>query len=135
MPEQHTILGGKVHVYKRPNSSLWQCSSYFAGKKRRTSTKEESLSKAKEIAEDRYLQLRGKLLAGEIKSEKTFGEVSEHYLREYDIITQDNATNDTWTASTGDVADACYLFSVTSAFQRLQRAISRTTGFTDTRKQ
>jgi hypothetical protein len=23
MPEQHTILGGKVYVYKRPNSSLW----------------------------------------------------------------------------------------------------------------
>jgi hypothetical protein len=49
MPEQHTILGGKVHVYKRPNSSLWQCSSYFAGKNRRTSTKEESLSKAKYV--------------------------------------------------------------------------------------
>jgi len=28
------------------------CSSYFAGKNRPTSTKEESLSKAKEIAED-----------------------------------------------------------------------------------
>jgi hypothetical protein len=36
MPEQHTILGGKVYIYKRPNSSLWQC--YFAGKNRRTST-------------------------------------------------------------------------------------------------
>jgi len=46
MPEQQTILGGKVHVYKRPNSALWQCSSYFAGKNRRTSTtKEESLSR------------------------------------------------------------------------------------------
>jgi hypothetical protein len=88
MPEQHTILGGKVHLYKRPNSSLWQCSSYFAGRNRRTSTKEDSLSKAKEIAEDWYLQLRGKLRAGEIKSEKTFREVSEQYLREYDIITQ-----------------------------------------------
>ena len=33
MPEQHTILAGKVHVYKRPNSSLWQCSTYFAGQK------------------------------------------------------------------------------------------------------
>ena len=88
MPEQHTILGGKVHVYKRPNSSLWQCSSYFVGKNRRTSTKEESLSKAKKIAEDWYLQLRGKLRAGEIKSEKTFRAVSEQYLREYDIITQ-----------------------------------------------
>jgi integrase len=88
MPEQHSILGGKVHVYKRPNSSLWQCSSYFAGKNRRTSTKEESLSKAKEIAEDWYLQLRGKLRGGEIKNEKTFRDVSQHYLHEYDIMTQ-----------------------------------------------
>jgi integrase len=88
MAEQYSILGGKVHVYKRPNSSLWQCSSYFAGKNRRTSTKEESLSKAKEIAEDWYLQLRGKLRSGEIKTEKTFREASEQYLREYDIITR-----------------------------------------------
>jgi integrase len=88
MPEQYDILGGKVHVYKRPNSSHWQCSSYFAGKNRRTSTKEDSLSKAKEIAEDWYLQLRGKLRNGEIKTEKTFREASEQYLREYDIITQ-----------------------------------------------
>ncbi len=88
MAEQYDILGGKVHVYKRPNSSHWQCSSYFAGKNRRTSTKEDSLSKAKEIAEDWYLQLRGKLRNGEIKTEKTFREASEQYLREYDIITQ-----------------------------------------------
>jgi hypothetical protein len=32
---------------------------------------------------------------------------------------RDNATNDTWTASTGDVADAWYVFSATSAFQRI----------------
>jgi len=83
--EHHTILGGKVHVYKRPNSGCWQCSSYLGRKNRRTSTKEESLSKAKEIAEDWYLQLRG----GEIKTEKTFGEASEQFLREYDLITQD----------------------------------------------
>jgi len=94
MPEQYSILGGKVHVYKRPNSSLWQCSSYFAGKNRRTSTKEESLSKAKEIAEDWYLQLRGKLLTGEIKTEKTFREASELFLREYDIITQGQRSKD-----------------------------------------
>jgi hypothetical protein len=30
MPEQHTILGGKVYVYKRPNSSLWLCSSLIS---------------------------------------------------------------------------------------------------------
>lgn len=88
MTEQHTILGGKVHVYKRPNSDCWQCSSYLAGRNRRKSTKEESLSKAKEFAEDWYLQLRGKLRSGEIKTEKTFREASEQFLREYDIITQ-----------------------------------------------
>src|SRR6202158_3067668 len=88
MAEQFTIMGGKVHVYKRPNSTLWQCSSYFAGKNRRTSTKEESLSKAKAVAEDWYLQLHGKLRSGEIKKEKNFREASELYLREYDIITQ-----------------------------------------------
>jgi hypothetical protein len=88
MAEQHTILGGKVYFYKRPNSSRWQCSSFFAGKNRRTSTKEESLSKAKEIAEDWYLQLRGKLHTGELKIEKTFREVSEHFLREYEMMTR-----------------------------------------------
>jgi integrase len=87
MAEQYTILGGKVHVYKRPNSDCWQCSSYFAGKNRRASTKEDSLSKAKEIAEDWYLQLRGKLRAGEITTEKTFRQASEQFLREYDVIT------------------------------------------------
>jgi len=86
--EQHTILGGKVHVYKRPNSSCWQCSSYLAGRNRRATTKEESLSKAKEVAEDWYLQLRGKLRTGELKTGRTFREAAEQYLREYDIITQ-----------------------------------------------
>jgi hypothetical protein len=88
MAEQHTILGGKVHLYKRPNSSSWQCSSYLAGRNRRVTTKEESLSKAKDFAEDWYLQLRGKLRTGELKTEKTFREAAEQYLREYDIITQ-----------------------------------------------
>ena len=94
MAEQYTILGGKVHIYKRPNSSYWQCSSYLAGKNRRTSTKEESLSKAKEVAEDWYLQLRGKLRSGEIKTEKTFRDASEQFLKEYDIITQGERSND-----------------------------------------
>ena len=88
MSEQHTILGGKVHVYRRPNSSSWQCASYLAGKNRRTTTKEDSLSKAKEVAEDWYLQLRGKLRDGELKSGKLFREAGKLYLREFDIITQ-----------------------------------------------
>src|SRR5271165_1929975 len=88
MAEHHIILGGKVHVYKRPNSSSWQCATYLAGKNRRTTTKEDSLSKAKEFAEDWYLQLRGKLRDGQLKSGKLFREAAKLYLREFDIMTQ-----------------------------------------------
>ena len=88
MSEHHTILGGKVHVYKRPNSSSWQCATYLAGKNRRTTTKEDSLSKAKEFAEDWYLQLRGKLRDGELVSGKPFHDAAKLYLREFDIMTQ-----------------------------------------------
>jgi integrase len=86
--ESHTILGGKVHVYKRERSDCWQCSSYLAGKNHRISTKEESLALAKEIAEDWYLRLRGKLRTGEIKDEKTFADAAAQFLKEYEVITQ-----------------------------------------------
>ena len=88
MAEKHTILGGKVHVYQRENSSIWQCSTFLAGKNRRVSTKEDSLSRAKDFAEDWYLQLRGKARAGELISEKTFREAAAQFEREYQIITE-----------------------------------------------
>jgi len=88
MAEKHSILGDKVHVYKRPRSRFWQCSTYLAGKNHRRSTKEESLARAKEVAEDWYLELRGKLRTGELKTEKTFEDAAEQFKREYEVITQ-----------------------------------------------
>jgi integrase len=88
MPEKHTILGGKAHVYRRDNSSLWQCSTYLAGKNRRVSTKEDGLAKAKDFAEDWYLGLRGKARNGELSNEKTFREAAVQFEREYQIITE-----------------------------------------------
>lgn len=89
MPEHHTILGGKVHVYKRDDDSrYWQCASYLAGKNRRESTKEESLAKAKDFAEDWYLGLRGKIRDGELISERTFRDAATQFEREYEIITE-----------------------------------------------
>ncbi len=85
---QHTIMGGKVHVYRRENSRYWQCSTYLAGRNRRITTKEEGLSKAKEFAEDWYLELRGKHRRGEIKKERTFRQAADQFLREYEIITE-----------------------------------------------
>lgn len=86
--EHHELYGGKLHVYKRDNSRYWQCSTYLAGKNRRISTQEESLSLAKEFAEDWYLGLKGKHRSGDIKGGKTFRYAAEQFQREYEIITQ-----------------------------------------------
>jgi integrase len=86
--QSHTLFGGKVNIYKRENSSYWQCSTYLQGRNHRISTKEDSLQHAKEIAEDWYLELRGKSRAGTLKYEKTFAEVAAHFLEEYEVITE-----------------------------------------------
>ena len=85
---RHEILGGKVHVYKRDQTRQWHCSASINGRQLRTTTKQESLEQAKDFAEDWYLELRGKLKRGELKSGKTFSEAAERFLREYDVITR-----------------------------------------------
>lgn len=85
----HDLMGGKLHVYKRENSRLWQCSTYLGGRNQRISTKEESLAHAKQIAEDWYLELRGKSRAGLLKKpEKSFAEAAAQFEKEYETITE-----------------------------------------------
>jgi len=84
----HVLMGGKVHVYQRENSSNWQCSAYLNGKNRRTSTKQSNLILAKEWAEGWYLELRGKHLRGEIKDGKAFRDAAKIFSREYEVITE-----------------------------------------------
>lgn len=84
---KHSLIGGKLHVYRRENSGQWQCSTYLAGKNHRVSTKTDSLAQAKEFAEDWYLRLRGKASRGEVKAEKTFKEAAAAFEREYEVIT------------------------------------------------
>lgn len=83
----HELLGGKLQVYQRANSRFWQCAASVGGQQRRASTHEESLSLAKQVAEDWYLELRGKARAGLLKSEKTFRQAANQFLKEYEIIT------------------------------------------------
>jgi len=85
--ETHDLMGGRLHVYKRENSRHWQCSTYLNGKNRRISTKEESLSHAKDIAEDWYLELRGKARAGQLKSGPSFRHAAKKFLEEYQVLT------------------------------------------------
>jgi integrase len=83
----HELMGGKLHVYKRVNSDCWQCSTYLNGRNWRKSTGEESLSHAKDFAEDWYLELRGKHRAGALREGKPFRAASDQFLREYEVIT------------------------------------------------
>jgi integrase len=85
--ETHDLMGGKLHVYKRENSRFWQCSTYLAGENRRITTKEESLAHAKEIAEDWYLELRGKARAGQLASGPTFKRAVDAFVGEYETLT------------------------------------------------
>ena len=85
---KHSLMGGKLHVYRRENSGQWQCSTYLAGKNHRVSTKTESLAHAKQFAEDWYLTLRGKAARGEVSAEKTFRYAAAIFEREYEVITE-----------------------------------------------
>ncbi len=87
--EVHELFGGELRIYKRENSSLWQCSAFLNGKNHRKSTKEDSLARAREVAEDWYLELRGKSRAGLLKApEMTFDKAADRFVEEYVIITQ-----------------------------------------------
>lgn len=122
--ESHTLMDGKVHVYRRPNSRYWQCSTYLDGQNHRVSTKEQSLRLAKEFARDWYLSayvdsrrlnthgrtntLLRKFGHDEVpfspaiptkkpkkNSGHTFKDAAEKFLGEYDIVTQ-GERNSTW---------------------------------------
>jgi integrase len=87
-PQKHTLMGGKLHIYRRQYSGQWQCSTYLAGRNYRVSTKSESLKHAKDFAEDWYLGLHGKLRSGEISNEKTFKDAAAQFEKEYQALTQ-----------------------------------------------
>ena len=87
MSEMHTILGGKVRIYKRETGNNWFCAAFIESKNRRVSTKEESLSKAKEFAEDWYFGLRDKQRSGNLNDGINFKEATEKFLEEYEALT------------------------------------------------
>ena len=84
----YSLIGGKLHVYKRENSPYWQCSTYLAGHNHRNTAKEDDLERAKAKAEEWYLNLQLKHRAGELKGGKTFKDAADQFVREYEALTQ-----------------------------------------------
>lgn len=86
---RHSILAGKVQLFKRARSQYWQADTYVGGQRFKVSTKEDSLARAKSFAEDWYMGLRGKSHAGILKPrEITFEKVAKQFLLEYGTITE-----------------------------------------------
>lgn len=85
---RHKFLDGKVQLYMRSGSPHWQCSCTIAGRQKRTSTKEESLARAKDVARDWYLGLMGKYRQGELRDGTPFPKVADQFLAEYEAITE-----------------------------------------------
>lgn len=83
----HTILGGKVQLFRRPNSTRWQCRASIEGKQFQHSTKQSSLAAAKDVAEDWYLTVKGKLVRGEVVGGKPFAEVAKIFMDEFEVLT------------------------------------------------
>ena len=81
------MFDGRLQLYQRGEGRFWQCSARVGGKRFRESTHEEDLDRAKDVAEEWYLDLRGKLRRGEvIKKERKFKEAAENYLREVRVL-------------------------------------------------
>jgi integrase len=81
----HTMFDGRLQIYKRGH--VWSCAARVGGQRFRSTTAEESLDRAKDIAEEWYLTLRGKLREGKIvPKERTFGEAAHDYLREMRVL-------------------------------------------------
>ena len=95
MEETHTILGGKVRVYRRESGDNWYCAARFNGKNLRKSSKTDSLRLAKEVGEDWFLDLRDKNRRGEIIGEKTFMDAAKIFKEEYEVLT-DGERNPRW---------------------------------------
>lgn len=86
--EIHRTLGDKVRLYRRRDGGNWHCATYLKGREWRQSTKERSLARARDIAEDWYLDLCAKDRVGALRAGKTFALAAKKFEEEYEAITR-----------------------------------------------
>lgn len=85
---RHTLMDGRLRVYKRPGSPYWQCYTFLGGRSHRKTLKESSLIHAKELATDWYLGLMGKLRSGQLAEYPTFKAAAAKFLEEYPVLVE-----------------------------------------------
>ena len=84
----HTMFDGRLQIYRRGTGKFWQMAARVGGRRFRASTDQEGLEQAKDVAEEWYLELRGKLRNGEIvPDERTFVEAADAFMKEARVLT------------------------------------------------
>ncbi|MGH6963392.1 MAG: tyrosine-type recombinase/integrase [Phenylobacterium sp.] len=108
MLETHTIMDGRVHLYRREGSRFWQCAVFLAGRNYRQSTRQTNIAYAMEFAREWFLdraaedRLRRRGIESsaapiarpevqepkrKLSGEKTFREAAAAFVREYGTLT------------------------------------------------
>jgi len=86
----HTMFDGRLQIYRRAPHGPWQAAARVGGQRFRQTTGEDALDRAKDVAEEWYLDLRGKLRSGGLEplapKQKTFSEAAQSYLREVRVL-------------------------------------------------
>ena len=110
----HTVLDGKLHVFRRVGSPFWWTGFHFKGKYIRHSTKQTSSEAADAVAIQWYFKKQTEIASGEISSPKhAFNKVAEEALTAYNLETLKHDPT-----ARNDVADritaACKVANITS---------------------
>ena len=86
----HTMFDGRLQIYRRADHGPWQAAARVGGQRFRQTTGETALDRAKDVAEEWYLDLRGKLRTRRLQpvapKEKTFNDAAQAYLREVRVL-------------------------------------------------
>jgi integrase len=88
--EKLTVLDGKLHIYKRPRSSFWQCGFHHNGHYLRSSTKLEDLSAATEKAKQWYYEKQVEIRMGAPVAPHniTFAYFAELAIKDYERLAE-----------------------------------------------
>jgi hypothetical protein len=80
------MFDGRLRLYQRGAGRHWQCAAHVGGRRFRETTGKESLDRAKDVAEEWYLDLPGKLRNGMIVPDgRAFGRAAVAYPREIKV--------------------------------------------------
>ncbi len=86
---RHFMLDDTVQLFTRPKSPYWYCATTVNGRQRKLSTKEESLTRAKDVARDWYLGLIGKYREGTLDvGGVKFKAAAARFMEEFEAITK-----------------------------------------------